>query len=88
MADLTPEQQATLDSWRATLEGKNGSMADGACVGNPEDAYSFYQYRQGVPYKHQCPLLDNQGDRQVFNPEINACDWPNNVPDDVNPAPR
>ena len=87
MADLTPEQQATLDSWRATLEGKNGPQAHGAYVGNPEDAHSFYQYSHGVAYLHQCPLVDD-GTRLIFHPELNVCTWPTDASVDVNPAPR
>jgi hypothetical protein len=35
---------------------------------------------------------DNQeertGERLVFNPKLNVCDWPSNVSVDDNPAPR
>lgn len=87
MADLTPEQQATLDRWQATLDGKNGPLAEGDYLPNPDDAHSFYQVAQGRPILHQCPI-ENTFTRQVFNPELNVCDWSQNVSVDMNPAPR
>ena len=82
MADLTPQQQATLNSWQDTIQGGNGPQADGTLVGNPESASSFYQFSSGTPYNQSCPA------GLIFNPTLQVCDWPLSVSVDENPAPR
>lgn len=49
----------------------------GEYIANPTDCNSFYQCSWGVPYLHQCPLMNQEtGERLVFNPTIDVCDWP------------
>lgn len=48
----------------------------GEYLQNPDDCHSFFQCSWGVPYLHQCPLMDDKGNRLVFNPTIDVCDWP------------
>jgi hypothetical protein len=48
---------------------------DNGCAINPTDRNSFYQFKDGVPYLHQCPMESNTG-RLVFNPKAGVCDWP------------
>jgi hypothetical protein len=50
-----------------TDDGKGYSL-------NPEDRHSFYQFKDGVPYLHQCPM-ENASDRLVFNPKLGVCVW-------------
>jgi hypothetical protein len=52
------------------------------CQGEPNHTYyphptrrdAFCECSNGTPYHHDCPA------GLVFNPEINVCDWPQNVP--------
>ena len=78
MADLTPQQQATLESWRVKLESE---QPDGTFVGNPEDARSFYQFSNGVTVLQPCPA------GLIFNASLGVCDYPVAVSLDENPAP-
>ncbi|XP_037042207.1 integrin beta-PS-like [Bradysia coprophila] len=46
---------------------------------NPADCGSFYLCNpNGVPTLIDCPLLPD-GNSMVFNPELQVCDWPQNV---------
>lgn len=38
------------------------------------DCHKFYQCDWGKLVEHECPL-DNNGERLVFNPILNVCDW-------------
>jgi len=80
MADFTPEQQATLESWGY----KSGDITctkpsdEPEYYPNPTDPSSFYQCSNGVPYLQPCPA------GLVFNPTVNpgpVCDWPSNIPE-------
>jgi hypothetical protein len=42
---------------------------------NLDDPHSFYQYTDGVPYLHKCPLQDATGLRLFFDPRVLACNW-------------
>lgn len=75
-------QQATLANWEATLAGDNGPQPDDTFVGNPWRADSFYVFRDGIAHEMPCPA------GFIFNPTVSTCDWPMNVSQDVNPAPR
>lgn len=63
---LTPEEQAALERWYATGE----CQPELTYYPNPEDANSFYQCVEGVPYLQLCPA------GLVFNPTLCICDWP------------
>ena len=82
MADLTPKQQATLESWRATISGVEEPQEDGFCVGDPENASHFYKFSNGAAYNQSCPS------GLIFNPTLQVCDHPGEVSVDENPAPR
>ena len=79
MADLTPQQQATLESWSVKI---SNPQPDDTFVGNPADAGSFYQFSNGVAVLQPCP------EGMVFNPSLVVCDYPGSVSLDENPAPR
>ena len=58
----------------------------------PEDCHKFYKCAAGKAYLLCCPLINPNGtERLVFNPELQVCDWPQNVKnpeakcDSVNP---
>ena len=57
MAELTPAQQAILDSWAV-------DCSKGAYFPNPEDAGSFLECKDGVPYVTPCPP------GQVYDPAV------------------
>lgn len=85
MADLTPEQQATLAEWEAILASDKGPEEHDTYVGDPTDAHSFYQFVYGRPVRMSCPP------GMIFNPTIRpgpVCDHPLNVSLNENPAPR
>lgn len=46
---------------------------------NPASCKSFYMCINGIPYLFDCPV-DGSGNQLVFNPSINQCDYPINVP--------
>jgi len=50
---------------------------DGYAI-NPRDRHSFYQFVNGRPILHQCPM-ETKTQKQVFNPMLNACVWSSNV---------
>lgn len=58
-----------------TDDGKGYSL-------NPEDRHSFYQFKDGVPYLHQCPM-ENDSHRLVFNPKLGVCVWSSDNPTDA-----
>jgi hypothetical protein len=58
------------------------SWADDGYAVNPEDKHSFYQFKDGVPYLHQCPMEDATY-KQVFNPELGVCVWSSDNPTDA-----
>lgn len=82
MNDVTLEQQATLDRWHALLARP---QPDNTLVGNPHDAYSYYQFIDGIPTRIPCPS------GLIFNPDAMGgpgCEQPHLVSVDANPAPR
>ncbi|MET9490065.1 chitin-binding domain-containing protein [Nocardia sp. NPDC006630] len=83
MAKLTPQQQATLDSWRPVVCNSNGDS-----LPNPDDAHSFYVCDSaGAPALQSCPMEDALN-KQVYSPELGTCVSPRDVSVDENPAPR
>ena len=56
---------------------------------NPTDRHSFYQFAPAGdgalrPVLHQCPIENaNTGTQQVFNPELNVCDFNQNLESDA-----
>lgn len=84
MADLTPEQEATLERWR-NMQDNDGNPVTNGYVGDPDAAGSFFQVKGGVPYRMPCPT------GLIFNPAVTpgpVCDWRQGVSLDDNPAPR
>lgn len=67
-------------AWIDDAMGKPG--ADGELRIHKENPERFYQFSHGVAYVHDCPIRDGvTGARLVWNPRINTCDWPENVPE-------
>lgn len=66
-------------TWAWVDDAVSESRANDGYLLNPEDRHSFHQLSNGVPYLHQCPLVDDQGNRLIFNPMLNVCDWSSSV---------
>ncbi|KAK1122372.1 hypothetical protein K0M31_009594 [Melipona bicolor] len=61
-------------------------------IPDPDDCHKFYKCAGGDACLLCCPLINPKGSKRlVFNPELQVCDWPQNVQnpvgkcDDVNP---
>lgn len=78
----TPEQQATLESWRAMLSAKTGPNGHDGTIGDPENANRFSLFAEKRLFCVTCPA------GEISNPQADACDLPENVSLDANPAPR
>ena len=64
------------DSTGESFESVLAGLAVGEYLANPEDPHSFYQMGTDGPHLHQCPEVDADGNRMVFNPELDRCVWP------------
>lgn len=47
----------------------------------------FYSCQNGKKILLVCPKLNKEGDRLFFNPELQVCDWPENVECENLPEP-
>jgi hypothetical protein len=81
---MDEEGQAILDDARRRLATPPTAAERGQIVYllDPADAYSLYQAAWDKWVHHQCP------EGLLFNPNTNVCDFPQAVPENVNPAPR
>jgi len=70
MEDIVAD--STEESFQSLLAG----MAVGDYLANPEDPHSFYQKGPDGVVLHQCPVADANGNKMVFNPELNVCVMP------------
>lgn len=64
-------------------------------IPDPDNCHKFYKCAGGNACLLCCPLINSEGSKRlVYNPKLQVCDWPQNVPnpvgkcDDVNPAPQ
>lgn len=64
------------DSTGESFESLLAGLAVGEYLANPEDPHSFYQMGPGGPMLHQCPDMDDKGNKLVFDPSLNVCVWP------------
>ncbi|CAK9812597.1 hypothetical protein ANTPLA_LOCUS7456 [Anthophora plagiata] len=46
-----------------------------------DDCHKFYKCNKKCGYLMECPVVEGTEERLVFNPELQVCDWPENIPE-------
>jgi hypothetical protein len=64
-------------AWKDGVADQGVARIDERYALHLDDRDSWYEFKDGVPNLHKCPIDDGEtGSRLIFDPRVMACNWP------------